>query len=92
MKAHMLHSRREFIKRTLATTGTLGLATASGQFENRDKGRIDSNDIEKLVANRLGIFELLGEIRRRCQRARREQRMTVSDLTLMLSPPAAGRR
>jgi FAD/FMN-containing dehydrogenase len=50
MKAHMRHSRREFIKRALATTGTLGLATASG--------RIDSNDIEKLRARLKGSLIL----------------------------------
>ena len=40
MSLHTRQSRRQFIKRTLATTGSLGFATASGQVEIRERSQI----------------------------------------------------
>ena len=51
MTLHTGQSRRQFIKRTLATTGTLGLTTASGQMEIR---YIDSDALKKLRARLKG--------------------------------------
>lgn len=45
MSVHTHQNRRQFIKRTLATTGTLGLTTASGQMEIRN---IDSDALKNL--------------------------------------------
>ena len=50
MDTHTDHNRRQFIKRTLATTGTLGLTTASGQLEIRDRTQIDSDALNKFRA------------------------------------------
>src|SRR5215831_4316646 len=55
MTFHRGQSRRQFIKRTLATTGTLGLTTASGQMEIRD---IDSEALKKLRARLKGALIL----------------------------------
>ena len=46
--------RRQFIKRTLATTGTLWLTTASGQLEIHDRRQIDSDALKKLRAQLKG--------------------------------------
>jgi len=46
--------RRQFIKRTLATTGTLWLTTASGQLEIHDRRQIDSKALKKLRAQLKG--------------------------------------
>src|SRR5437867_4966183 len=56
MRASNQQSRRQFIKRTLAiaTTGTLGLTTASGQLEIRDRSQIDSDALKKLRAQLKG--------------------------------------
>jgi FAD/FMN-containing dehydrogenase len=54
MKLHTRHSRRQFIKRMLATTGTLGLTTAFGQLEIRDRSRIDSDALKKFRAQLKG--------------------------------------
>lgn len=47
MNLHTRHNRREFIKRTLATTGTLGLTTAFRPLEVREKSQIDSDALTK---------------------------------------------
>jgi hypothetical protein len=49
MNVHTGHNRRQFIRRALAT-GTLGLTTASGQLEIRDRNRIDSDALNKFRA------------------------------------------
>src|SRR5947209_3737985 len=54
MNLHTCQSRRQFIKRTLATTGTLGLTTASGQLETRNRSQIDSEALKKLRAQLRG--------------------------------------
>jgi FAD/FMN-containing dehydrogenase len=54
MNLHTRQSRRQFIKRTLATTGTLGLTTAFGQLEIRDRSQIDSDALKKLRAQLKG--------------------------------------
>ena len=54
MNLHTRQSRRQFIKRTLATTGTLGLTTASGQVEIRERSQIDSDALKKLRAQLKG--------------------------------------
>ncbi len=48
MNFHNRQSRRQFIERALATTGTLGLTTAAGQPEIRDQSQIDSDALKKL--------------------------------------------
>jgi hypothetical protein len=52
MNFHISHSRRQFIKRTLVTTGTL--TTASGQFETPDRRQIDSDALNKFRAQLKG--------------------------------------
>ena len=50
MNLHTGQSRRQFIKRTLATTGTLGLTKSSGQIEVRDRRQIDPKALSQLRA------------------------------------------
>jgi hypothetical protein len=54
MNLHTRQSRRQFIKRTLAITGALGLTTASRQVEIRDRSQIDSDALKKLRAQLKG--------------------------------------
>src|SRR5215469_18281900 len=54
MNLHTRQSRRQFIKQTLATTGTLWLTTASGQLEIHDRSQIDSDALNKLRAQLKG--------------------------------------
>src|SRR6516225_10220159 len=54
MNLHTRQSRRQFIKRTLATTATLWLTTASGQLEIHDRSQIDSDALKKLRAELKG--------------------------------------
>ena len=54
MNLHTRQSRRQFIKRTLATIGTLGLTAASGQLEIHDRSQIDSDALKKLRAQLKG--------------------------------------
>ena len=54
MNFHNRQSRRQFIERALATTGTLGLTTAAGQLEIRDQSQIDSDALKKLRAKLKG--------------------------------------
>jgi len=58
MNVHTGHNRRQFIRRALATTGTLGLTTASGQLEIRDRNRIDSDALNKFRAQLKGAVIL----------------------------------
>src|SRR6516165_9552028 len=69
MNLHTRQSRRQFIKRTLATTGTLWLTTASGQLEIHDRRQIDSDALNltstvfgvgHFVFYDLGFFSSLG--------------------------------
>jgi hypothetical protein len=54
MNLHTRQSRRQFIKRTLATTGTLWLTIASRQLEIHDRRQIDSDALKKLRAQLKG--------------------------------------
>ena len=45
---HTHQSRRRFIKQTLATTGTFGLATTSAQVESGPRTPIDPAALDKL--------------------------------------------
>ena len=58
MNLHAHHSRRQFIKRALATTGTLGWTTASGQRAMRDTRQIDSTALRKFRAQLSGSLLL----------------------------------
>ena len=58
MHFHIRQSRRQFIKATVATTGTLGRRTASGQLEVREKRQIDSGDLKKFRAQLKGALIL----------------------------------
>jgi FAD/FMN-containing dehydrogenase len=50
MSTHTHYTRRQFITRTLATTGTLGWTTASSQRTTGDPGTIDPAALEKFRA------------------------------------------
>ena len=54
MNIHSRENRRQFLKRALATTGTLGLTTASGQPQTRARSQISSDVITKLRARLKG--------------------------------------
>src|SRR5215471_14184665 len=54
MNLRTRQSRRQFIKQTLATTGTLWLTTVSGQLEIHDRSQIDSDALKKLRAQPKG--------------------------------------
>ena len=54
MNLHTHQSRRQFIKRTLAITGALGLTTATRQVEVRARSQIDSDALKKLRAQLKG--------------------------------------
>ena len=58
MNLHTRHNRRQFIKRTLATTGTLALTTASVRSKSRDGSQIDSDALTKLRARMKGRLVL----------------------------------
>ena len=61
MNLHTGQSRRQFIKRTLATTGTLGLTKSSGQIEVRDRRQIDPKALSQLRAQLNGGLILPGD-------------------------------
>ena len=50
MDVYSPHSRRQFVKQALVTTGTLGLTTASGQLATRDTTQVDSGALNKFRA------------------------------------------
>ena len=54
MNLHTRQNRRQFIKRTLATTGTLGLTTACRRLKIRDRSQIDSDALTKFRAQLKG--------------------------------------
>ena len=58
MNVQTRQSRRQFIKRALATTGTLGLTIGFGQVEIRDRSQIDSDALKKLRAQLKGSLIL----------------------------------
>lgn len=54
-------SRRQFIKGTIATAGTLGLTKSSGQFKVRDRRQIDPDALRQFRAHLKGGLILPGD-------------------------------